>query len=153
MSRMQRSKSNNNEERDITPKPEGGGSRRYVDLATFAPPSMDLLNTDLAPPNQSQSVQYEPIYTPKPKAAVSFDEVLHAPQNLNKKRSRSRSASAKQAAITRVVRNNALITVKPEKKPLKENKAAAMTQKPMTTSKKSGQERERGVGVVKKFKK
>jgi len=51
------------------------------------------------------------------------------------------------------VRNNALITVKPEKKPLKENKSAAMTQKPMTTSKKSGQERKRGVGVVKKFKK
>ena len=46
-----------------------------------------------------------------------------------------------------------MITVKPEKKPFKENKAAIMTQKPMTTSKKSGQERERGVGVVKKFKK
>ena len=94
MNRIQKSKSNN-DERDITPKPEDGGSRRCVDLATFAPPSMDYLNSDLAPPNQSQSVQYEPIYSPKPLKAGPFDEVLEAPAHAYKKRSRSRSTSAK----------------------------------------------------------
>ena len=45
------------------------------------------------------------------------------------------------------------MTVKLEKKTLKDNKAAAMTQNPTTTSKKIGQDKERGVGAVKKFKK
>jgi hypothetical protein len=52
------------------------------------------------------------------------------------------------------VRKSALISVKAaEKKPHKENKAAAMTHIQTIATKKLGQDRERGVGVVKKFKK
>jgi len=85
--------------------------------------------------------------------AVPFGEVLEAPQNPNKKRSRSRSTSVKQPAA-RGVRNNAVISVKAaEKKPLKENKGAATIHIQTMPTKKLGQDRERGVGVVKKFKK
>ena len=50
------------------------------------------------------------------------------------------------------MRKKALITVKVEKKPLKENKVA-MIHKPTMANKKLGEGKERDTGAVKKFKK